>query len=158
MNRPSKYPADSMSLSAKRLLDSREQWWQSTISDTKSGKTPFPPQGEMSLRKYAQVVEERRFFIPEFLLNSYLIAGLNAPPPLAEREKLVCRSFSDMVDCLCRKEPQGPTVSSPPASLPVILEGRVLAVVTQGDQVRSTSTPEVSSAPHQHLYMGPMWV
>ncbi|XP_056106395.1 uncharacterized protein LOC130084889 [Rhinichthys klamathensis goyatoka] len=75
----------------RRQSADQELWWQSAITDSKLGKLPFPPQGERSLRRYAQAVEARRFFLPEILVNRYLIAGLNAPPPLAERERLVHR-------------------------------------------------------------------
>ncbi|XP_077067679.1 uncharacterized protein LOC143721277 [Siphateles boraxobius] len=81
-----------------------------------------PPNGERSLRGYAQAVEAKRNFLPESLVNRYLIAGLKIPPPLAEWERLAHRPFRDMVDCLVRRESQGPMVSSPPACLPVIPE------------------------------------
>ncbi|XP_056126683.1 uncharacterized protein LOC130104226 [Rhinichthys klamathensis goyatoka] len=90
----------------------------------------------------AQALEERRTFMPEILLNSYFIAGLNAPPPLTEREGLIRRPFREVVDHVCREELQGPTRTMPSFSLPVIPEGRVLAVATLGDHVLSTSTPE----------------
>lgn len=95
---------------------------------------------------YAQVVEEKRFFLPEVLVSRYFIAGLNSPPPLSEREELTLRPFRAVVDCLSRREPKTPTRFSS-AMLPVVPEGRVLAVVTHGDQALSVSSPEVSSTP-----------
>ncbi|XDV41039.1 hypothetical protein PO909_009980 [Leuciscus waleckii] len=88
----------------------------------------------------------KRFFLPEILVSRYFIAGLNSPPPLSEREELTRRPFRAMVDCLSQREPKGPTRSSS-AMLPVVPEGRVLAVVTQGDQALSVSSPEVASTP-----------
>ncbi|XDV50781.1 hypothetical protein PO909_019793 [Leuciscus waleckii] len=146
MYRPQKNPADCMSSPAKPQLTDQELWWQLAIADSGNGKLPFPPQGELSLKRYAQVIEEKRFFLPEILVSRYFIAGLNSPPPLSEREELTRRPFRAMVDCSSQREPKGPTRSSS-AMLPVVPEGRVLAVVTQGDEALSVSSPEVASTP-----------
>ncbi|XDV34412.1 hypothetical protein PO909_004572 [Leuciscus waleckii] len=146
MYRPQKNPADCMSSPAKPQLTDQELWWQLAIADSGNGKLPFPPQGELSLKRYAQVIEEKRFFLPEILVSRYFIAGLNSPPPLSEREELTRHPFRAMVDCLSQREPKGPTRSSS-AMLPVVPEGRVLAVVTQGDQALSVSSPDVASTP-----------
>ncbi|XDV41525.1 hypothetical protein PO909_010386 [Leuciscus waleckii] len=146
MNEPEENPADRMSSSVKPNSDDLELLWQSAIADSKDGKLPFPPQGELTLRRYAQVVEGRRFFLPETLVNRYFIAGLNDPPPLSEREALTLRPFREVVDRLSRRESQAPTSSSS-AKLPMIPEGRVLAVVMHGDQAHSAATHEASPAP-----------
>ncbi|XDV44754.1 hypothetical protein PO909_012994 [Leuciscus waleckii] len=146
MNEPKENPADRMSSSVKPNSADLELWWQSAVADSKDGKLPFPPQGALTLRRYAQVVEGRRFFLPETLVNCYFIAGLNDPPPLSEREALTLHPFREVVDRLSRRESQAPRSSSS-AKLPVIPEGCVLAVVTHGDQAHSAATPEASPAP-----------
>ncbi|XDV36809.1 hypothetical protein PO909_006530 [Leuciscus waleckii] len=50
-----------------------------------------------------------------------------------------------MVESLSRRELQGTTRSSSPATLPVIPEGRLLAVATLGDQPSPSATPETPS-------------
>ncbi|XP_039523036.1 flocculation protein FLO11-like [Pimephales promelas] len=145
MNRPTRDPADSKPIYPTLQSSDPERWWQSAITDSLEGKLPFPPQGELTLRKYAQVVEKRRFFLPEILVNRYFIAGLNVHPPLAERERLVSRPFHKMVDSLSQRELRGATRSSSSATLPVIPEGRLLAVATLGDQPSLAATPETPS-------------
>ncbi|XDV31561.1 hypothetical protein PO909_002552 [Leuciscus waleckii] len=129
-----------MSCFASSQLGDQERWWQSTIEDMRRGKIPFPPQGEKSLERYAQGLEEKRNFTPEVLLNSYFIAGLNVPPPLAERQGLIRRPFREVVDHVRRRERQDPTRTLSVSALPAIPESRVLATTTLGNHVLATST------------------
>lgn len=124
----------------RRQFDDHERWWQSTTEDMRRGKIPFPPQGERSLKIYAQSLEEKRNFTPEVLLNSYFIAGLNVPPPLAERQGLIRRPFREVVDHVRRKERQDPTRTLSVSALPAIPESRVLAKTTLGNHALATST------------------
>ncbi|XDV29251.1 hypothetical protein PO909_032391 [Leuciscus waleckii] len=66
--------------------------------------------------------------------------------PSSSQGEWILKNYAQLWDRFSREEPQSPTVLSPPAKLPVILEGRVLAVVSQGDQAHSTS-PEVPATP-----------
>ncbi|XDV36033.1 hypothetical protein PO909_005885 [Leuciscus waleckii] len=145
MNRTYQNPANSTPPRLDQHSDPLVQWWQETIADSRRGKLPFPPQGEWSLREYARVVGERRGFLPDALLKRYLIAGLNEPPPLAEREKLVRHPFQEMITCLAQKESRTSIRPSSPGMLAVIPEGRVLTVATLVSQICPSATSEASS-------------
>ncbi|XDV17314.1 hypothetical protein PO909_023194 [Leuciscus waleckii] len=68
--------------------------------------------------------------------------------PFPSQGEWILRNYAQLWDRFSREEPQASSSRSPPSSkLPVISEGRVLAVATLGDQACPTSTPEASSAP-----------
>ncbi|XP_073721187.1 uncharacterized protein [Misgurnus anguillicaudatus] len=118
------------------LCASDPEWWRSISTQTLSGRAPFPPQRELPLMDYALAVERSRGCYTEFLASAYLVAGLNDPPPLHERQSLLQLPYWDLVDHLAQQQQQQDHSGTPPprslsSPLPPIPEGLIIGMATQ---------------------------
>lgn len=75
-------------------------WWNALTAESRSGFGFFPPQKGLDLRIYAQKVLDRRACFSDRMVNRYLLAGLDNPPPVSERAGLISMPFLEMVDRL----------------------------------------------------------
>ncbi|XP_073710693.1 uncharacterized protein [Misgurnus anguillicaudatus] len=80
------------------------EWWSSISTQTITGSGPFPPQRGLPFRDYARAVEKSKGCYPEVLASAYLVAGMNEPPPIREREGLLHLPYWDLVDCLDNRQ------------------------------------------------------